>query len=40
MLAIKRAFGWLVAEQVDAMVEGRYTHEINARAFRTEEGAA
>ncbi len=40
MLAIERAFGWLVAEQVDAMVEGRYTHEINARAFRTEEGAA
>lgn len=40
MLAIERAFGWLVAEQVDAVVEGRYTHEINARAFRTEEGAA
>jgi hypothetical protein len=39
MLAIERAFGSLVAEQVDAMVEGRYTHEINARAFR-EEGAA
>ena len=40
ILASEREFGWPVAEQVGAVVEGRYTREINERVFQTEEGAA
>jgi hypothetical protein len=40
MLAIEREFGRLVAEQIRAVAEGRYTLEIDERVFQTEEGAA
>ena len=40
MLAIERALGWSVAEQVTALAAGRYAREINARVFRAQEGGA